>query len=314
MKVAIRAMALNHLDLWIRRGMPHIRPALPLVMGCDAAGEVTDIGEGVTDFSAGDRVMLTPMTFLPALRGLPRRRAQPVCRVSNARRTQRRLSFAEQVVVDEWQARKIGPDVSFEDAAAFSLTFLTAWRMLMTKAGLRPGETVLIHGIGGGVSYALLAIAKLVGAAAIATTGEAWKREKALALGADAALDYTSDKLVKEIFAATDGRGVDVVADSVGGPTWSVSVKVVRSGGRIVTCGATAGAQPGAELTRIFWKQIHVMGSTMGTLGEFTEITRLLNGGRLRPLVDRVFPAADIHKAHEHLEHAGQFGKIVLVF
>jgi NADPH:quinone reductase-like Zn-dependent oxidoreductase len=312
-KVRVRAMALNHMDIWVRNGMPGVVPALPIVMGCDVAGEVMEMGEGVTEFASGDRVVLTPMVFCNACEACLSGE-HSMCGAFKMRGEHLDGYFAEQVVVNTRQARKIAPRIAFESAAAFCLTYLTAWRMMIGRAGLRPGETVLIHGIGGGVSMATLQIANLVGAAAIVTSGEDWKIEKAMQLGAKAGFNYKTQDVAKEVFKFTQKRGVDVVSDSVGGSSWAISVKAARTGGRIVTCGTTGGANPPADLARIFWKQLVVMGSTMGNMREFSEVIRMLNEDKLAPIIDKIFPYDQIREAHEYLSNAQQLGKVALTF
>lgn len=310
-RIAVRAMALNHMDIWVRNGMPAIKQALPFVMGCDVAGDVTDVGDEVDDFTPGDRVMLTPMMFCGCC-GQCLAGEQSQCRDFQMRGEHVDGFFSEFTLVNARSARKIAPHVRYEAAAAFSLTFLTAWRMLVTRAAVKPGEFVLIHGIGGGVSVSALEICRRIGARAIVTSGEDWKLERARELGAVAGFNYKTQDVAKAVYASTGKAGVDVVIDSVGGSTWPVSIKTTRMGGRIVVCGATAGGNPPADLTRIFWKQLNVLGSTMGNMREFTEVARLLDSGDLKPVIDLEYDAADIRAAHERLESAGQFGKIVL--
>lgn len=312
--VAIRALALNHMDIWVRNGMPAIKQELPFVMGCDTAGDVLAVGSGVEDVRVGDRVVLTPMTFCgrcPACQA----GEQSQCRGFMMRGEHIDGYFAERVVVRAEQVRAIADSVSYEDAAAYCLTFLTAWRMLVTKARLVPGETVLIHGIGGGLSLAALLIARRIGATVLVTSGEDWKIDRARELGAAGGVNYkTSADVAKDVFKLTARQGVDVVIDSVGGSTWPVSVKATKAGGRIVNAGTTGGGNPPADLTRIFWKQLQVLGSTMGNMREFTEVIRMLNTGELRPVIDGRYAVADIREAHRRLEDAAQFGKIVLAW
>lgn len=311
--VRVRAMALNHLDLWVRDGLPGIRQKLPMIMGCDAAGEITAVGDGVSELREGDRVMLTPIEFCERCEACTSGE-QSLCRSFRMRGEHGDGLFAEHVVVKAHAARVISPAIAFTEAAAYGLTFLTAYRMLFSRGALEPGETVLIHGIGGGVSLAALALATRVGARVLVTSGDDWKLERARSLGAAAGVNYKQSDVAKEVFKLTERRGVDVVVDSVGGSTWPVSIKVTRPGARIVTCGATAGGNPPAELVRIFWKQLVVLGSTMGNLREWTRVAALLNEGKVAPVVDRVFPANEVRAAHEHLGSSRHFGKIVLTF
>jgi NADPH:quinone reductase-like Zn-dependent oxidoreductase len=311
-KVNVRAMALNHMDVWVRDGLPGIEQEMPFVMGCDAAGDVGEIGAGVEDLAVGDRVVLTPMVFCgkcaACLSG-----EQSMCSSFQMRGEHVDGNFAEQVVVKACAARKITENVTFENAAAFCLTFLTAWRMLMTKARLLPGETVLIHGIGGGVALAALTICNLVGARAVVTSSQDWKIDKAKELGAAAGFNYKTQNVAKEVFKFTQRKGVDVVVDSVSGVAHNIGVKAAKPGGRIVVCGVTGG-DASADLTRVFWKQLQIFGSTMGNMREFGDVIGLLNTGKLSPVVDRIYRAEQVRDAHEYLTSAQQFGKVVLTF
>ncbi|MBZ0271864.1 zinc-binding dehydrogenase [bacterium] len=309
-QVAIKAGALNHLDIWVRNGLPGLSPELPMVMGSDAAGEVVAVGEGV-DFASGERVVLSAIDNCGrcdmCLSG-----EQSQCRQFRMRGEHVNGFFAGRVNVPALAARRIADDLSYEDAAAGFLTFLTAWRMLITRGRLRPGETVLIHGIGGGLALAALNIATLFAARVIVTSSDDGKLEKARGFGAADAINYKTEDVARRAYKLTAGRGVDVVVDSAGGDAYSASLKALRPGGRLVTCGATAGANPPADITRIFAKQIDVLGSTMGNARETDEVVGLMNRGKLRASIDRVFDAARIREAHAYLESAEQFGKVVL--
>jgi zinc-binding alcohol dehydrogenase/oxidoreductase len=291
--IRIRAASLNHLDVWIRQGLPSVPK--PRILGADGAGVVAATGEGVDRFEDGTPVVLNP--------GLD----------DGARIVGEHMdgTHAELIAIPAEYVHPLPEGVSFEEGAAFPLVFETAYRMLVTKAGLGEGEWVLLWGIGSGVATASLAIAKAVGAHVIATSSSDEKLERARELGADACVNTDGDvgAAVKE---ATGGQGADVVVEHVGEATWKTSLQAVRPGGRIVVCGATSGANPPANLHRIFWKQLTVYGSTMGTREDFRGAYDLVASGRAKPVVDRVFPLAEAAAAHEYLEAGRQFGKVIL--
>jgi NADPH:quinone reductase-like Zn-dependent oxidoreductase len=206
----------------------------------------------------------------------------------------------------------LSPELSWAEAAAFSLVTLTAWRMVVTRAQLKAGETVLVWGIGGGVSLTALRIAKLLGARVIATSSDDAKLAEARRLGADVTLNHRTQKISQEVRALTQKRGVEVVVENVGEATWDESLRCLKRGGRLVTCGATSGPQVGLDLRRLFWHHWTIMGSTMGNAREYGEIVRRLAGGQLRPIVDRVYPLAEVRKAYERLQKGEQLGKVVV--
>jgi NADPH:quinone reductase-like Zn-dependent oxidoreductase len=310
-RVRVRAGALNHLDVFIRRGIPGISVAFPHVMGSDGAGVVESVGQDVTRVKAGDEVVLNPGiscgTCEFCLKG-----EHSLCVTFHLLGEHVAGTFASFVVAPEINVWPKPEGLSWEEAAAFPLTFLTAWRMLVTKARAKPGETLLVVGIGGGVAVAALQIAKMLGLVVGVTSGSAEKLARAKALGADFGIDHTAGDFSRETRKTTGRRGVDIVLDSVGKATWGQSIASLAKGGRLLTCGATTGPNPEEDIGRIFWNQLTVYGSTMGTHGEFGEMLKMFQGGRLRPVVDAVFPLSQAKEAERRLEEKRQFGKIVL--
>ncbi len=313
--IALRAAALNHLDLWTLRGLPGLALRFPHTLGGDGAGSVVEVGAGVTDLRAGERVMFNP--------GISCYRCEYCLAGEHSLCLSYRLlgehvagTLAEFVVVPRQNVARIpdppdGP-VSWAEAAAFSLVTLTAWRMIVTQARVRPGERVLIWGIGGGVSGAALRIAKLAGAFVIATSSSDAKLAAATALGADATVNHARADVLKEVRALSDKRGVDVVIDNVGEATWGTSLRVLGRGGRLVTCGGTSGPTVVTDVRPLFWYQWSIIGSTMGNAREYGEIVRQLGQGRLRPIVDSTYPLERAAEAFERLRSGGQMGKLVV--
>jgi NADPH:quinone reductase-like Zn-dependent oxidoreductase len=308
--VRVRACALNHLDLWERRGLEHVRFSMPHISGSDVAGEV--VASGTPAFSAGQRVMLQPGLSCgrcaACLSG--RDNECPDYEVLGYRNSTG--GYAELVAVPARNVVPIPDEISYSHAAAFPLTFLTAWHMLMTRARLVRGEAVLVLAAGSGVGQAAIQIARLHGARVFATAGTAAKRAHAMALGAEAAIDHHAQDVAEEIRRLTNKRGVDVVIEHVGEATWERSVRALARGGRLVTCGATTGARGALNLQALFAKQLTICGSYMGTKGELLDAARLFFAGVLQPVIDSTFPLADAARAQERMEASGQFGKIVL--
>ena len=313
-RVGIRAAALNHLDLLVAEGMPGAADRFPHVVGADGAGIVESVGSNVATVRPGDRVMINPgisdytCEFCSA-------GEHSLC--VNYRLLGEHLpgTLAELVTVPAHNVAPIPvlvPPLSWGEAAAFSLVTLTAWRMLVTRAHVQAGEWVLIWGIGGGVSLAALRIAKLYGARVIATSSSDAKLDAAKGLGADITLNHRTQKVSQEVRALTHRRGVDVVVENVGAATWDESLRSLRRGGRLVTCGATTGPQVGIDIRRLFWHHWSILGSTMGNASEYAEVVRQLGLGQLRPIVDRVYPLAQAREAYERLERAEQLGKIAV--
>lgn len=310
-RVRVRAGALNHLDIFVREGIPGIGLAMPHVMGSDGAGTVESVGPGVTRVKEGDEVVLNPGINCGAcefcLAG-----EHSLCVTFHLIGEHIAGTFAEYVVVPAVNAYPKPKGLSWEEAAAFPLAFLTAWRMLVTKARVKPGESLLVIGIGGGVSLAALQIAKMLGLVVGVTSGSAGKLARARELGADFGIDHSAADFSREVRKLTGKRGVDIVLDSVGKATWRRSIASLAKGGRLLTCGATTGPDPEEDVARIFWNQLTVYGSTMGTHAEFAAMLRMFAAGRLRPVVDKVFPLSEAREAERRLEEKMQFGKIVL--
>src|SRR5437899_6691782 len=313
-RVAIRAAALNHLDLFVVQGLPGSEHQFPHIVAADGAGVIESVGPGVLDFRPGDRVMLNP--------GISDYTCE-FCRAGehslcvNYRLLGEHLpgTIAELVTIPAHNVARIprlAEELTWAEAAGFSLVTLTAWRMLVTRAQLKSGETVLIWGIGGGVSLAALRIAKLHGARAIVTSSNDAKLDAARRLGADVTLNYRTQKISQEVRAITNKRGVDVVVENAGAASWDESLRSLRRGGRLVTCGATTGPHVSLDLRRLFWHHWSILGSTMGNAAEYAEIVRRLGQGELRPVVDRVYPMDRVGDAYERLAKGEQLGKVVV--
>ncbi|HRP07096.1 MAG TPA: zinc-binding dehydrogenase [Gemmatimonadales bacterium] len=312
-RVGIRAVALNHLDLMVARGIEAIPiTVFPRVVGCDGAGVVLETGAAVTHVAVGDRVVINAGTSCGKCEAC-RERREVFCRGFGVLGEHHPGLAAEQVVVPAINVQRLEGDWSWAEAAAFTLTTLTAWRMLTTRAAVQSGEAVLIWGIGGGVALQALQIARHLGARVAVTSGDDAKLARAAELGAELVLDHSDPTLdipraVKQHF----GHGADVIVDSVGTATWPRSLKALRPGGRLVACGATSGHDIELDLRRLFWFQWSLLGSTMGTSTEFAAVTALGNQGLLRPVVDTVMPLTNGRDAYRRLESGHQFGKLVL--
>jgi NADPH:quinone reductase-like Zn-dependent oxidoreductase len=294
--IRLRAASLNHLDLWIRQGLPSVPK--PRILGADGAGEVAALGAGVNGFAEGDRVVLNP--------GLEH--GDQITVVGEHTDG----THAELIALPASQVYPLDKSLSFEQGAAFPLVFETVYRMLVAKAQLREGEWVLAWGVGSGIGTATLAIAKALGAKVLATSSSDAKLARARDLGADATVNHADGDVAAAVKEATGGVGVDVVVEHVGEATWKTTLQAVRPGGRITVCGATTGPNPPAMLHRVWWKQLTIYGSTMGTREDFEGVYELVRTGRALPVVDSVFPLADAKRAHERLESGEQFGKVVL--
>lgn len=310
-RVRMHAVALNHLDLFVLRGLPGMSLSPNWVVCADGAGVVDAVGDAVQTLVPGDRVMINPgisdRTCSFCLAG-----EQSLCESFRLLGEQLPGTAAELVVVPGANLRIVPPAVSWEHAAAFSLATLTAWRLVVTRARLQPGETMLIWGIGGGVAIAALQIAKRIGARVWVTSGSDAKLARARELGADETFNHRTGDVVREIRERTGRRGVRVVLDDVGEATWERSLRVLGRGGRLVTCGATSGPMVQTDVRKLFWHQWTIMGSTMGNDRELDAVVQALGEGALVPTVDAVYPLEEARAAYERLSNGDQFGKIVL--
>lgn len=308
--VRLHAATLNRVDLYMRDSGAGITHTLPQVMGIDGAGVVEAVDEG-QGLSVGQRVLLYPGVTCGECEFCVRGQ-EVLCTTMKLIGEHRDGTFAEYITVPTRNAIPVPEGWSFEEAAALGVNHLTAWRMLVTQARLQAGETVLVFGIGGGVSLAGLQLAKAMGARVIVTSREPDKCARALALGADAAICSSTHDVVKEVMRLTGKRGVDVVFENVGAVVWDSALKSAVRGGRIVTCGATSGDQPGADLRRVFIRQLQIFGSTLGNLAELQDLVRFCAQHNLRPLIDQVFSMDQAHAALDRLASGQQFGKVAL--
>jgi len=314
-RVALRAVGVNHLDTWVRRGVPGHAFPLPLIPGCDGSGVIDALGPGCRARRLGERVTLGPGVSCGVCRACAAGRDH-LCRYYGILGEMRDGTCASHVVVPERNALPLPESVSFEVGAAFPLVYLTAWHMLVDRAALRPGETILVHAAGSGVSTAAIEIARLLRAGrVIATASTAEKAAKAKALGVDDVIDSGKEDgnaIAARVRDLTGKAGVDVVIDHVGQATMGASLKALSKGGRVVSCGATSGAKVEVPMNLVFFKSISILGSTMGSLAEVHEVLGHVAAGRLKPVVDSVLPLSQVAEAHRRLEARQVFGKIVL--
>ena len=309
--VRVQACALNHLDLWVRRGMPGIAIPMPHILGSDISGEVVRVGGDVKNVKVGERVLLNPGIScghcVHCLRG-----NDNFCREYTLFGYKVDGGYAEYVAAPAVNVIPIPVNLTFEEAAAVPLVFLTAWHMLITRARLQPGETVLVLGAGSGVGSAAIQIAKSTGARVIATAGSELKLQKAKELGADEVFLHTIPNFSREVKRLTERRGVDVVVEHVGDATWHESLASLAVGGRLVTCGATTGYEGKIDLRYLFSRHISILGSYMGSKAELSSALELLARSMVKPVIDTIMPLSNAAEAHARLEKREQFGKIVL--
>ncbi len=312
-RVNVRAAALNRLDLFVIGGLP-VDYTFPHILGSDGAGVVDAAGPEVTAVRPGDAVMINPGVSCYACE-FCRAGEHSLCVDYRVLGEHMPGTMAEYVVVPEQNVARIPrlePELTWAEAAAFSLVTLTAWRMVVTRARVQAGEWVLVWGVGGGVSLAALRIAKLLGARVIATSSSEAKLEQARRLGADAVLNHRAQQVAREVRALTDRRGAAIVVDTAGAATWEESLKCLARGGRLVTCGATTGPTVSTDVRRLFWHQYTILGSTMGNEAEYRTAAQALSEGKLRPVVDRLYPLSEARAALERLAGGGQLGKVVV--
>jgi NADPH:quinone reductase-like Zn-dependent oxidoreductase len=309
--IEVHACALNHLDIWVRDGLPGIKIPLPHILGCDVAGVVRKAGELVTWTKPGDDVMVQPGVSCghcpECLAG-----RDSMCDQYDIIGYRRDGGYAELVAVPGINVIPKPKNLSWAEAAALPLVTLTAWHMLVTRANVQPGEVVLVHAAGSGVGSVGIQIAKLRGARVIATAGSEEKLAKARELGAHETINYSSDDWPKQVKRLTNGRGVDVVFEHTGADTWPGSILSLKKGGRLVTCGATSGFDARTDLRHVFYRHLTILGSMMGSKADLLAAMKFIESGQIRAVVDRELPLAEARKAHELMEDRAQFGKLVL--
>jgi len=310
-RVRVRAVALNHLDLWVRRGGPAFKLSYPHRLGSDIAGEVEALGPGARGVKEGDRVMVHPAVSCGVCAAC-KAGSDNLCRRYHILGENTQGGYCQHVHVDDDTLLPIGNDLDFHQAAALPLCTLTAWQMAYRKGELQPGQTALINAAGSGVSTILIQLCKLIGARVIATTSTPAKVEKALALGADEVVLTSEKNLVAEVKQLTSRVGADVAFDHVGGELFEKTLASLRWGGRVVICGASAGFAPKIDLRSMFFKQLEIRGSTMGRKGDLAQALPMILDGRIKPVVDRVLPLWEASTAHGVLERREAFGKVVL--
>jgi NADPH:quinone reductase-like Zn-dependent oxidoreductase len=308
--IRVRACAMNHLDLWVRKGLPGVK--LPHILGSDIAGEIVEVGEYITDLRPGQRVLLAPMHFCNHCEQCVAGR-QNLCREFTVLGNAVDGGDCELMAVPAVNVIPIPESLGFVEAASVPLVFLTAFHMLTGRAAIRPGQTVLVLGANSGVGIAAIQIAKLFNATVIATAGDDHKIAKARELGADFVINHYQQKIGDEARKITGKAGVDIVVEHVGAATWNESMKALKPGGTLVTCGATSGPEVSFDLRFLFARQLALLGSYMGTMGELHDVLKLVFSGKLKAIVDTTFPLKEIRAAHEYLEQSKMFGKVVLI-
>jgi len=309
--VEVRACGLNHLDLWVREGLPGFEPEMPHVLGSDIVGVVAKVGEVVRHVSPGQKVLVLP-TLSCGVCAACLAGDDQLCRSYDVLGRRRNGGYAERVAVPGVNCLPYPENLSWEEAAAVPLVFLTAWHMLVGRARVRPGDDVLVVGAGSGVGSAAIQVARLHGARVIATAGSAAKLERAKALGAHETIDHSAQDLAAETRRLTGKKGADVVIEHVGGHVFESAVAALARDGRLVTCGATIGSQVSLNINLLFGRHLTLLGSWMGRRSELVEVLKHVSDGRLKPVVDSVLPLAQAQQAHERIERREHFGKVVL--
>lgn len=310
--IEVRACALNHLDVWVRGGLPGIKIPLPHILGDDVAGVVREVGELVTWVQPGDEVMVQPGLSCGHCHQCLAGRDN-MCEEYDIIGYRTDGGYAELLAVPGVNVIPKPKNLSWPEAAALPLVTLTAWHMLVTQARVQPGEAILVHAAGSGVGSLGIQIAKLRGARVIATASSDDKLAKARELGADETINYTRDDWPKEVKKLTNGKGVDVVFEHTGAATWPGSIVSLKKGGRLVTCGATSGFDARTDLRQVFYRHLTILGSMMGSKAELLAAMKFVEAGQIRAVVDRTLPLAEARTAHELMEDRAQFGKLVLL-
>jgi len=308
--IKIKAAALNHLDIWVRRGIPGV--PLPMIMGSDGAGIIEEIGKNVTDFSIGDRVLIQPLTYCGKCRWCKQNK-ENYCEKWGIFGENQDGTQCDYMAIDTVHLRIIPEDMSYEEAAAFPLVSETSLTMLIDRAHIQPGETVFVWGASSGVGSMAIQIAKAIGCTVITTVGDSKKGDFAKKLGADKVVNYKIDDIIRVVKEYTDHSGVDVVVEHVGTKTWETSLRILGKGGRLVTCGATTGAEAKFDIRRLFSKQQSILGSTMGNVGSLDRALEMYRNGNIKPIVDKCFKMSEIQKAHKYLENGNQIGKVIVI-
>jgi len=307
--IRVKSCSLNHLDIWVRKGLPGVK--LPHILGSDIAGEVVEVGEYVTGFKPGQRALVAPLHFcgncVKCLAGM-----QNQCREFTVIGNAVEGGYCELFAAPAANVIAIPDSLDFNQAASVPLVFVTAWHMLVGLAGVRPGQTVLVLGASSGVGIAAIQIAKLFHCRVITTAGNAEKLERARALGADYGIDHYKQKISDEVRKITNKEGVDIVVEHVSAATWDESIRSLKTAGTLVTCGATTGPNVAIDLRHLFARQLRLLGSYMGTMGELHEVLGHVFAGRLKPVVDRTFPLSELRAAHDYLEKSQMFGKVIV--
>jgi 2-desacetyl-2-hydroxyethyl bacteriochlorophyllide A dehydrogenase len=310
--VNVKATSVNHIDLWARQGLPGVRFHLPMIPGVDAAGIVAEKGDAVSHVKVGDRVVIAQGISCGhckhCLNG-----NDNLCKNYILIGEHRDGADAEYLALPGRNVLPLSEKISFEEAAAAALVFLTAWQMLVDKAQVKPGDDVLVNGVSSGIGSAALQIAKLFSARVIATTSTDEKVAKARELGADEVINYNRQNVLDEVRRLTAKKGVEIVIDHVGKSIWDQNIKSLTKGGRLVTCGVTSGHEATTDLRYVFYKQLQILGSTMGRKGDLITIFNFIEQGKLKPVIDRVMPLKEVQQAHRVIEEGKHFGKIVLV-
>lgn len=310
--IQVKACALNHLDIFVRNGLPGIEIPLPHIPGCDVAGVVREVGQLVTWVKPGDEVMVQPGVSCGHCEACLGGRDN-LCREYDMIGYRRAGGYAQFVAVPGQNVFPKPSNLSWEEAAALPLVTITAWHMLVTRANVQPGEDVLVQAAGSGVGSIAIQLARLRGARVITTASSAEKLAKARELGADEVIDYTKDDWPKEVKRLTNRQGVDVVVEHTGAQTWPGSIVSLKNNGRLVTCGATSGFDARTDLRQVFYRHLTILGSFMGSKAELLEAMKFVEAGKIRAVVDRAFPLSEARQAHELIENRGQFGKVILI-